>query len=256
MEFTVTGPDRDLHSGVMGGIVRNPAQALAAMISSLKDAEGRITVEGFFDGVAPVAEWERENWKKLPFDEAASAKEIGVEALAGEVGFTWLERLWARPTLDVNGMWSGYIGEGSKTIIPSTASAKISCRLVPGQDPDRIAALLEAKMRSVMPSGVTLKATLLAKAQPVMLDSFGPAVEGTLRAMREAYGREPFRIREGATIPVVHTLAEALGAPVILAGLGRISDRIHGPDEHFRLEDIRRGMEFSARLLTELAEKL
>ncbi|TAL17709.1 dipeptidase [bacterium] len=256
MEFTVTGPDRDLHSGVMGGIVMNPAQALAKMITSLKDEEGRIMVEGFFDGVAPVAQWERDNWKKLPFDEAASAKEIGVETLAGEVGYTWLERLWARPTLDVNGMWSGYIGEGSKTIIPSAASAKISCRLVPGQDPDRIAELLEAKMRSVMPKGVTMTAKMLAKAQPVLLPYSGPAVEGALAAMEAAYGREPFRIREGATIPVVHTLAESLGAPVVLAGLGRVSDRIHGPDEHFRLEDLRSGMEFSARLLTELAGRL
>lgn len=255
MEYTVTGPDRDLHSGVMGGIVQNPANALCAMVASLKDEKGRISVEGFYDGVAEVAQWERKMWEGLPFDAKAAAKGIDAE-LFGEEGFSWLERLWARPTLDVNGIFGGWTGEGSKTIIPSSATVKLSCRLVPGQDPDRIADLLTAHLEKVKPVGVKLAGKMLAKAEPVLLPAEGAAVDAALEAMRAAYGQEPVKIREGATIPVVHTLAESLKAPVLLVALGRVSDRIHGPDEHFWLEDLRRGSEFSARLLAELAKTL
>ncbi|PLX43280.1 MAG: dipeptidase [Deltaproteobacteria bacterium] len=254
MEVTVTGPDRDLHSGVMGGIVQNPAQALASMLGELFDEKGSIAVPRFYDDVRPLDRWEREEWAKLPYDEAAVAGGIGVSTLSGEAGFTPLERLWGRPSLDINGMWSGYTGEGAKTIIPSRASAKISCRLVPDQDPDKIAEAVEGKLRAVMPEGVTLSVTRMPSAYPVLLPSKGWAMDAAAEAVRGAYGVEPYLIREGASIPVVHTLAETLETPVLLMAFGRVSDRIHGPDEHFHLEDFRHGAEFSARFLSEVAK--
>ena len=254
VELTVTGPNRDLHSGGFGGAVRNPANALARMIAALHDERGRIAVPGFYDGVKPIEPWEREGFSQLPFDEPGFKRELGVEALWGEEGFSVLERLWARPTLDVNGIWSGYTGEGAKTVLPASASAKISCRLVSGQDPDRIADLLESHLRRLCPPGCSVRMNRLHGARPIVLPVDTAAVRAARQAIRHGFGRDPVFTREGGSIPVVEVFVRALKAPVVLLGFGRPDDRAHGPDEKLNLEDFWRGARTSAWLWEILGE--
>jgi acetylornithine deacetylase/succinyl-diaminopimelate desuccinylase-like protein len=245
----VQGPDRDLHSGSYGGAVRNPANALAAILASLRDEEtGRVLVPGFYDAVRPLADWEREEIAALPFDEAAYAREIAVPATAGEEGYSTRERTSARPTLDVNGLWSGYQGVGAKTILPARAGAKVSMRLVPDQDPDEIARLFRAHVEKVAPSGVRVEVLDLHHAPAALIDVQGPLVEAAMEALEAEWGKRPVRVREGGSIPIVATFAEVLEVPVLLIGFGLEDDRLHSPNEKIDLPNFFGGIRAVARI--------
>ena len=239
MEVRVTGPDHDLHSGTFGGAVSNPLNALGDIIASLRDpATGRILIPGFYDDVRPLEAWEREEFAKLPFDEAAYRREIGVSALLGEEGYSVRERTCARPTCDVNGIWGGYQGKGAKTVLPARAGAKISMRLVPDQQPEKIAELFAAHVQRVAPRGVTVEVSAVHGAGPVLIEAQGPLIEAALDAMEETWGARPVRVREGGSIPIVGTFAEVLQVPILLLGFGLEDDRLHSPNEKFNLESV------------------
>ncbi len=254
LEVAVRGPSRDLHSGSFGGAVVNPANALAGMLAALHDPDGRVAVPGFYDDVRPLAAWEREQFAALPFDEAALKADLGVDALGGEAGYTTLERLWARPTLDVNGLWGGYTGSGAKTVLPAEASVKLSCRLVPDQEPDRVASAVEARLRELCPAGCAVVVRRLHGARPVLVPADAPAVRAARTAVEKGFGTAPVLIREGGSIPVVEAFQRVLGAPVVLVGFGRPDDRAHGPDERFHLDDLWAGVRTSAHLWDALAD--
>ena len=254
LEVLVQGARSDLHSGGYGGAVANPLNALCAMIAKLKDEHGRILVPGVYDRVRPIPEAELEGWRQLPFDEAAFAASVGVEALPGEAGYSVLERLWARPTLDVNGIWGGYQGDGPKTVLPARAGAKISLRLVPDQDPKEIFELVKAHLESVKPDGVTLEVRALHDGLPVALDTSGREAQAASRALARAFPGKPVAfVRAGGTIPVVATMRSALGAPVLLVDMGLPDDGLHGPNEHFSLTCFRDGIALSGLVFAELA---
>jgi len=252
-EITLTGPAQDLHSGVFGGAVTNPANALSRLIAQLHDDQGRVQIPGFYDDVVPLTEEERRAFAALPFDEAEFLRTLGVSEPAGEVGFTTLERRWARPTCDVNGIWGGYTGEGPKTIIPSRASAKITCRLVPDQNPETLIANLEDFLRSRLPAGVTLAFRHWHGCQAVACDLRSPYLKAAQRAIQHGFGTAPVLIREGGSIPVVATFRQLLNVDTLLLGWGQNTDNLHSPNEHFRLEDFHRGTLASAWLWHELA---
>jgi acetylornithine deacetylase/succinyl-diaminopimelate desuccinylase-like protein len=238
----VSGPAEDLHSGLFGGSVRNPLHALADLVAGLHDDDGRVTVPGFYDDVLPPSADERAAFAALPFDEAAYRAQLGVPELAGEAGFSTLERIWARPTLDLQGMWGGYQGEGSKSIVPAAAQAIISCRLVPDQRPERIQRALVAHLEAHRPQGVRLQLETRGSGAAALLTPLdAPPVKAALRALRHAYGREAVAIRMGGSIPVAATLTEALAAPLVLMGFGLPDDNLHAPDEHFDLGNYDRG---------------
>lgn len=238
----VSGPAEDLHSGLFGGSVRNPLHALADLIAGLHDGAGRVTVPGFYDEVLPLSAAERAAFAALPFDEAAYQAQLGVPELWGEAGYTTLERIWARPTLDLQGMWGGYQGEGSKSIVPAEAQAIISCRLVPNQRPERIQQALIAHLEAHRPQGVRLQLETRGSGAPALLTPLdAPPVQAALRALRQAYGREAVAIRMGGSIPVAATLTEVLNAPLVLMGFGLPDDNLHAPDEHFDLGNYDRG---------------
>lgn len=252
-EVTLRGPKQDLHSGVFGGAVANPVNTLCRLVGSLHDSSGRVQIPGFYDDVTDLTPEERKRMSELPFDEGKFAEELGVPAVAGEAGFTTLERRWARPTCDVNGIRGGYQGEGPKTIIPATATAKITCRLVPRQDPAKIEAALELKLRSECPSGVRLEFKNWHGCPAFVFDASSPYLAAAQSAIKTAFGTEPVLIREGGSIPVVATFREVLGLDTLLLGWGQNTDNLHGPNEHFSLPDFHRGTRASAHLLAELA---
>jgi len=255
MEIKVTGPNRDLHSGSFGGAVANPANALCHIIDRLRDSDsGKILIDGFYDDVVPLADWEREAFAKLPFDQGAYNEDLGVKQEFGEEGYTTLERVWARPTCDVNGIFGGYEGKGAKTVLPAWAGAKVSMRLVPDQDPAKIAELFTAYVEKVTPPGVTVDVQLIHGADPVVVDATGPYADAALAAMEDIWGREAVRVREGGSIPIVSTFATVLEAPVLLVGFGLPDDRLHSPNEKFDLENFYNGIRTSARLLDRFAE--
>lgn len=255
MELRVSGPSRDLHSGTFGGAVANPANALAQILAKLRDPEtGRVLVPGFYDAVQPLAEWEREEFAKLPFDAEAYRAEIGVPELFGEEGYTTLERAWARPTCDVNGLWGGYQGEGAKTVLPAKAGAKVSMRLVPDQKTATIAELFAAYVREIAPRGVTVEVKTLHGADPVLIDVSGPLAEVAMAAQEDVWGKPPVRIREGGSIPIVGTFSDVLGAPVLLMGFGLSDDRLHSPNEKFNISHFYAGIRTIVRLLDRAAE--
>lgn len=253
-EVTLTGPNRDLHSGVFGGSVWNPINALCKLIGKLHDDAGRITVPGFYDDVASLTDIERAQFRALPFDEQKYCEKLGVDAVHGEAGFTTLERRWARPTCDVNGIYGGYTGEGPKTIVPSAATAKITCRLVPNQDPDKLTAALEAFLIANTPAGTTLTFSAHHGGWPTVADLNSPLMAAARRAIEAAFGTAPVMIREGGSIPVVATFKRILGVDTLLLGWGQDTDNLHSPDEHFSLEDFHKGALASARLWQELAK--
>ena len=221
LEVTVRGAQSDLHSGLFGGAVPNPLHELARLIAGLHDADGRVTVPGFYDRVRPLSDEERQAFRALPFDEEAYRAELGVPGLHGEAGYTTLERTSARPTLELNGMWGGFQGEGTKTVLPSEAHAKITCRLVPDQDPDEIAALIVKHLEAQCPPYVTLDVTVEhGGGKPAMTPLDHPAMKAAARALAQAYGQEPRFTRMGGSIPVVQTLMDALDVPVVLLGFG------------------------------------
>ncbi|AFZ66017.1 dipeptidase [Deinococcus peraridilitoris] len=252
IEVHVQGANRDLHSGSYGGAAPNPINALAQIIARLKDEQGRITIPGFYDSIAELTEQERAMWAQLPHSDQEFAASIGVSALPGEAGYSTLERLWARPTLDVNGIWGGYQGEGSKTVIAAKAGAKISMRLVPGQDPARITKLAQDYITSLAPQGVSVKVIDHHGGQPIAMDLDSPYIAAADRALQRVYGKKAAFGRTGGSIPIVASFRAILGAPVLLVDLGLNEDAPHSPNESFALEDYHNGILTSAYLLQEL----
>lgn len=254
-ELIVEEADHDVHSGLNGGALRNPIHVLAEMIAGLHDADGRITLEGFYDGVLPLSDAQRDAWKKLPFDEPEYARSLGVDFLGGgEKGFTVLERLWARPTLDMNGMIGGYTGPGGKTIIPARASAKISIRTVPNQDPVKIAGALEKYIRDRTPKGMKSTLEVGSLNRPVMLKMDSPAMRAGRNALKFAFGAEAAMIRCGASVPVTEMLQRLLAQEAVMMGFGLPDDRLHSPNERFRLEQFYNGAVAAAAVLAELGK--
>jgi len=255
MEIKVTGPRRDLHSGTFGGAVWNPLNALCHIVDGLRDAKtGKILIPGFYDDVRPLEAWEREEFGKLPWDEAAYRSELGVPTLFGEEGYTTRERTGARPTCDVNGIFGGYMGKGAKTVLPSWGGAKVSMRLVPDQDHKKIARLFTDHVHALAPEGVTVEVTSLHGGDPVVVKVEGPIVDAALDAMQEIWGARPVRIREGGSIPIVSTFASVLGCPVLLLGFGLDDDGLHSPNEKFNISHFYNGIRSVARLLDRLGD--
>ncbi|HKQ58012.1 MAG TPA: dipeptidase [Candidatus Eisenbacteria bacterium] len=252
-QIEVIGPSKDLHSGHFGGAVMNPGNALAGIIAALKDADGRITVPGFYDRVRPLSAAEREVINAVPFDEQGFIHESGSPVAWGEKGFTTLERISVRPTLDVNGLWGGYQGEGSKTVLPSFAAAKVSMRLVPDQDPAEVFRTFSEHVQHLAPPGVTVKVIDLHSAPPFLTAIDHPVLEAARRALKRAWNKPPVMIREGGSIPVMATFQETHGLPSILIGFGLDDDQVHSPNEKFSLSSFHGGTRSVAYLYEELA---
>jgi len=253
-ELRLTGPNRDLHSGTFGGGVINPANTLCRMLAALVNDQGQVQIPGFYDAVEPLSAREKQEFKDLPFDEAAFKRQIGVTALGGETGYSTLERRWARPTFDINGLWSGYQGEGAKTVLPAKAGAKFSFRLVPRQDPQQLSRALEARLRELCPSGITMELIDFHGAPGVVVPLDSPYVAAAQRAIEKGFGRRPVFMREGGSIPVVATFHDLLGVDTLLLGWGLDDDNTHAPNEKFSLADFHRGIKASAHLWQELAK--
>lgn len=253
LEVHVSGPKQDLHSGSFGGGVSNPVNALARMIASLHDDDGHVTVKGFYDKVLPLTDVERKEIKSLPFDEAEWLASTGSPSTYGEKGYSTLERIWARPTLDCNGMAGGFQGEGSKTIIPARAMAKITCRLVPDQDPEEIARLVGTHLEKVAPPGVRVKVTVSHGGRPYLAPTDHPVFDIAKRAFAKAFGRPTVFIREGGSIPFVRTIADATGKPCLLMGFGQPDENAHAPNEWIDLENYHLGIKSAAYLYDELS---
>ncbi|MBX3745668.1 MAG: dipeptidase [Verrucomicrobiae bacterium] len=252
-EVIVRGPDRDLHSGIFGGSVDNPAMVLCRLLADLRDARGRVAIPEFYDDVVKLSAYERRQMARLPFTEKGEAKFLGVPALSGERGYTFIEQRSARPTCEINGLTSGYQGAGSKTIIPSWARAKLTFRLVPNQDPARILRLVKAHLKRVCPPTVRIDVEGGHGGTPYLLDPSGPMAKAALRALQGAFGHEPVLLREGGSIPIVSDFKRILGADSLLVGLALPNANAHSPNEQFSLEIFRRGMGMAARLWPELA---
>ena len=255
LQIDLKGADSDLHSGVFGGAVPNPALELCRLLSQLKDSEEKVLVPGFYDDVLDLSPEEREAYAALPFDSEAFRAELGVPGLTGETGYSPLEQRTARPTLEINGLLSGYTGQGAKTVLPNRAMAKVSCRLIPSQDPKTIANLLEAHIRSLCSDAVECKVTQMHGGHPWLTPPDHPALEAAAEAVRNVYGIEPVRLREGGSIPIVIDFQNILGLPGILLGFGLNDENLHAPDEHFRIENYYKGIELSAALLRELGKR-
>jgi len=259
VQLTLRGAASDVHSGLHGGALRNPANALAALLAGLHDPRGRVTLEGFYDAIRPPADSERQAWAALPFDEAAYARSLGLapEALTGgEAGLGVLERRWARPTLDCNGLVAGYTGQGAKTIIPAEATAKISMRLVPDQDPQQVVAALRDYVRQNTPPGLTASVDVHATARPVLLRHDSPAMRAGRRALEAAFGAEAALIRCGASVPVTELFQRLLDVDPVLMGFGLPDDNLHAPNEKFDLGQLYGGAAASAAFLTLLPDEL
>jgi acetylornithine deacetylase/succinyl-diaminopimelate desuccinylase-like protein len=254
VEVEVTGASLDLHSGQFGGAVANPAEVLARMLASLKDpVTGRVLVPGFYDRVREPSDAERRQFAALPFVEQRFLEEAGAApATVGEQGWSTLERLWVRPTLEINGIWGGYSGPGRKTIIPARAAAKLSCRLVPDQEPDDIAERVAAALRAAAPAAVRVSVSAAAGGRPWVMPADHPALTAARAAMRHGFGSEPAAMRMGGSIPPVATFQEVLGLPAVLIGVGLPDDQIHAPNEHFDLDQYARGVRVISRLWDEL----
>jgi acetylornithine deacetylase/succinyl-diaminopimelate desuccinylase-like protein len=252
-QIDVRGTKSDLHSGSFGGAVANPAFVLASVLAQMKDRGGRVKIPGFYDDVRPLSDAERAEWKKLPFNETRYRKDLGAPRLFGESGYTTLERVWARPTFEVNGILTGFTGEGAKTVIPAVAMAKVSMRLVPDQDPDRIAALFEAYLRKVTPKTVELTVTRMHGGKPWMTGFDNQYVRAAGRAIEQGFGKAPVFNREGGSIPVVSTFQQELGLPSVLFGVGLPDENAHAPDEKLDLGNFHNGIIASAYLYREIA---
>jgi acetylornithine deacetylase/succinyl-diaminopimelate desuccinylase-like protein len=252
-QIDLRGSKGDLHSGVFGGAVANPSFVLAQMIAQMKDRSGRIRIPGFYDDVRPMEEAERQAWAQLSFSEKKYRKDFGIPRLFGESGYTTLERTWARPTLEVNGLLAGFTGEGAKTVLPAVAMAKISMRLVPDQDPSKIADLFEAYVRKITPKTVDLKLTRMHGGKPWMTSFDNPFVQAAGRAIERGFGRKPIFTREGGSIPVVSTFQEELGLPSVLFGVGLPDENAHAPNEKLDVANFHNGIIASAYLYEEIA---
>ncbi len=253
-ELTVTGPNRDLHSGSFGGAVDNPIHVLCKMIEQLWDENGKLAIPGLYDNVTELTQQERDAFKKLPYNEAKYMEDLGVEALNGEKGFTTLERTWGRPALDVNGIYGGYIAEGAKTVLPSVATAKISIRLVAKQSSKEVYELLNKYIQQIAPKTVKAELTYLHGGEPVVVDMNTKPIKACERAMKQAFGVDPVYMREGGSIGIVALFGSALNAPTVLMGLGLPTDNIHSPNENFALDNFYGGIKASAFFLHEISK--
>ena len=242
-EIEVTGPNRDLHSGHFGGAVANPINVLCGLLAKVTDADGRITIPHFYDDVEPVPEAERRMIASIPFDEEAYKAAIGVKALKGEKGYSTLERNSCRPSFDVCGIWGGYTGEGSKTVLPSKAYAKVSCRLVPHQNHETISRLFTGYIQSIAPEYVQVKVTPMHGGEGYVCPITHPAYVAAEQGFAKAFGKQPLAVRRGGSIPIISDFEQILGIKTILMGFGLESDAIHSPNENFRLDIFRKGIE-------------
>ena len=254
LEIKVTGPKMDLHSGVFGGAVANPITALAQLLATLHDREGRVAIAGFYDRVKPLEDWDREAWRKLPIDgDKLVLKETGVPELFGEAGYNSLERIWARPTAEINGIGGGYQGKGTKTVIASHAIAKLTFRLVPDQEGDEILRLARTHLRKHLPKGVTLEITNGHSGPWYLTDPHSQIGEAAQRALRKAFNADVALIREGGSIPIVSQFRSILGIETLLMGLALPDCRAHSPNENFPLENLEGGIRLNKAILHELA---
>jgi acetylornithine deacetylase/succinyl-diaminopimelate desuccinylase-like protein len=253
-EINVQGPSMDLHSGAYGGAVVNPATVLAKIVSSFHDENWHVAIDGFYDSVLEWPRSSKEEMRELPFDESVFLKETGAGELGGEAGYTTLERLWSRPTCEVNGLLSGYTGEGAKTVLPSKAMAKVSCRLVPDQNPSEIAKLLTAHVGRFTPKGVTATVKYLHGGRPWKAELTGPLYDAAKRALATAFDKEPVVVGEGGSIPVVGDFERVLGAPVLLVGFGLPGENAHAPNEWMSEENLWIGMRAMAVFWDEYAK--
>ena len=255
LEVRLKGPSADLHSGIWGGAVANPATAMARLAATLHDEDGKVAIEGFYDQVEDLQEWERESWRNLPGGEEETLQLTGAPSLFGEPGFSELEQRWARPTCEINGIGSGYQGEGSKTIVPSQAMMKLSLRLVPDQDPDQIRDLVEAHLAKYLPEGVTMEIEREHNGKAYVMDphgAFGKAAQG---ALQETFPEGQMAlIREGGSIPIVQSFKDVLGVDTLLLGLALPDCQIHSPDENFPVENFLSGIRLNRALLRQLAQ--
>ena len=254
LEIKVTGAKIDLHSGIFGGAVANPAAALARLLATLHDSNGHIAVQGFYDNVAPLQQWERDAWKKLPIDpDSEMLEETGAPALFGEAGFSTLERIWARPTAEINGMGSGYQGPGTKTVLPSHAMAKLTFRLVPDQNGDAVIDLVKKHLQKNLPPGVTVEMRSGHHGPWYLTDPHSKFGQAAQRALKKAFNKDTALIREGGSIPIVSDFRKILGVETLLIGLALQDCRAHSPNENFPLENLEAGARMNQAVLRELA---
>ena len=251
-QIDLRGSNSDLHSGSFGGAVANPAMVLAQILAQMKDKGGRIRIPGFYDDVVDLTEEERDAWRRLPFNEKQYRKDLGAPKLFGESGYSTLERVWARPTFEVNGLLSGFTGEGAKTVLPAVAMAKVSMRLVPNQDPDKVAQLFEDYVKKIAPKTVDVKVTRMHGGRPWMTDYHNDYVQAASRAIEKGFGQKPVFNREGGSIPVVFTFQQELGVPSVLFGVGLPDENAHAPNEKLDLGNFHNGVIASAILYDEI----
>ena len=253
IQIDVRGAKGDLHSGLYGGGVQNPIHAIAEILASFRDEHGTIQVEGFYDKVRPLSEEERQAYRDLNFDEDALKEEVGVKELFGEAGYSYLEQTWARPTLEVNGVFGGFSGEGIKTVLPAEAGAKITCRLVPDQDPEDIVALLKAHVEKHKPAGVEVTISEFDKGAPYITPFDHPVIQAAGRSYEKVYNVPTAYTRGGGSIPIVASFDQILQLPVVLMGFGLSSENFHAPNEHFHLENFDKGLRVLADYFVEVA---
>ena len=253
-EVFITGADHDTHSGLYGGAIPNPANILCRLLGNLHDSRGRVTIPGFYDDVRPLSEEERHEWANLPFDQAHFLRDLKLSGAMGEDDYSTIERSWGRPTCDINGLTSGYQGHGAKTIIPSTASAKVSMRLVPDQDPEKIAEAFETMLRERCPDAVKFEFVRHSMAPPVLVPREGKAMQLAAEAVEKGFGAQPTLIRSGGSIPVVGLIKSTLGIDTLLVGFGLPDDRVHSPNEKFDLDALHKGTRTAAVLYQKLAQ--
>lgn len=254
MQIDLTGPNRDLHSGVYGGAVGNPINELANIISKLKDKNGKITIPGFYDKVRPLTKAERDAYKKLPFSKKVYFKDLGIKETFGEKGYSILEQVSGRPCLDCNGIWGGFQGEGAKTVLPSKASAKISMRLVPNQTPQQIGKLFEKHVKKLCPKTMQITVTELHGGYPAITDITTKEIIAASNALFKVFKKKPLFAREGGSIPVIASFERLLGLKSVLMGFGLDTDAIHSPNERFKLDNFHRGIQSVALFYDELAK--
>lgn len=252
MEVEVQGPNRDLHSGSFGGSIHNPVQALSEIIAQLHDKDGRVTIPGFYKDVRQLTKKERVSYKKLPWGDKKYAKELGVKTLYGEKGFSTIERLWARPTLECNGIWGGFTGEGAKTVLPAKATAKISMRLVPDQGADGVAKLFEKHIKKIAPKTVHVEVRYIHGGEPAITPIDSAGVQAAAVALEKGFGKKPLFQREGGSIPIVVQFKEILGLDTVLLGFGQPDENAHAPDEFINLENFYGGIRTIAHFYNEL----
>lgn len=254
LQIDVHGANSDLHSGGYGGVVQNPIHALVQLLASMRSADGTILVEGFYDDVRPLTDRDREQMAAFPLDEEDYKARLGLDELFGEAGYSAIERAWARPTLEVNGIWGGFQGEGIKTVLPNQAHAKITCRLVPDQEPERIIDLLKGHIQRNTPRGVRITISPFpSRARPYLIPADHWGNEIACGALREVYGRDPLYIRSGGSVPVCETILTNLGAYTVTAGFGLNDEQIHAPNEFWRLASFERGKRVWVRLIQALS---